>query len=480
MKKLFFFAIITLLSTYAFAQVSVTFRVDMSVQAKKGLFNVATDPVKIAGDFNGWNNGANVLTKGANDTIYSATISGFTVGSTINFKFIKGADGWENDPNRQFVIPAGGGTYSCWFNNDSIYVPLTPVSVTFACNMEFEIVSNRFNPATDTLSARGSFNGWSNSTKLFPSSLNPNIYEGVEVINTFAGETINYKFAYQSPGGTTWENDPNKTYTFTAGDISSGSALIERTFNNLDLSSVTNQPTTIKFTVNVVGAVSSITGQPFTSITDVRLCGANAPLKWPDGGWPDADSNKTIKLYDNGTNGDVTAGDQVWSRDVTFPQYSGLRVQYKYGANWGLPTNTGGNDNESSVGTDHFINFTPNLVSARVANIWGQMGDHELLDVVVGVEDGLSTVPDAYSLGQNYPNPFNPSTQINFALPSSGYVTLKVYNLIGQEVATLINGYMEAGSHYVNFNASGLTSGIYFYSINAGNFTSTKKMILMK
>jgi hypothetical protein len=85
-----------------------------------------------------------------------------------------------------------------------------------------------------------------------------------------------------------------------------------------------------------------------------------------------------------------------------------------------------------------------------------------------------------YSLSQNYPNPFNPSTEINYSLAKSGNITLKIYNLLGSEVTTLVNGFMEAGKHSVKFDANDITSGIYFYTIKADNFTSTRKMILMK
>ncbi|MBK7631579.1 MAG: immune inhibitor A [Ignavibacteriales bacterium] len=95
------------------------------------------------------------------------------------------------------------------------------------------------------------------------------------------------------------------------------------------------------------------------------------------------------------------------------------------------------------------------------------------------VEVDYGTV-DEYSLAQNYPNPFNPSTEINFSLAKSSSVTLKVYNILGSEVVTLVNDFMEAGKHTVQFNAKDFTSGVYFYTIKADNFTSTRKMILMK
>jgi hypothetical protein len=88
-------------------------------------------------------------------------------------------------------------------------------------------------------------------------------------------------------------------------------------------------------------------------------------------------------------------------------------------------------------------------------------------------------VPLEYSIG-NYPNPFNPTTTINYQLPNDGFVTIKVYDLLGREVATLVNENKTAGYYNVGFNASKLTSGIYIYTITANNFVQSKKMLLMK
>ncbi len=95
------------------------------------------------------------------------------------------------------------------------------------------------------------------------------------------------------------------------------------------------------------------------------------------------------------------------------------------------------------------------------------------------VQVDFATIND-FSLGQNYPNPFNPITDINFSLAKSGIVTLKVFNVLGSEVATLVDDFMEAGKHTIQFNAKSLTSGVYFYTIKSNTFTSTRKMILMK
>ncbi|MEX2189329.1 MAG: ice-binding family protein [Bacteroidota bacterium] len=103
---------------------------------------------------------------------------------------------------------------------------------------------------------------------------------------------------------------------------------------------------------------------------------------------------------------------------------------------------------------------------------------------VTSVDDASSLAPEGFSLSQNYPNPFNPSTQIAYRLEKAGQVSLKVYNMLGNEVATLVNGRQEAGSHTVTFNAGlttlNLASGAYLYRLEAGSFVSVRKFILMK
>jgi hypothetical protein len=99
---------------------------------------------------------------------------------------------------------------------------------------------------------------------------------------------------------------------------------------------------------------------------------------------------------------------------------------------------------------------------------------------VVSVNQITNTVPSEYSLEQNYPNPFNPSTIINFSISTSEFVTMTIYNALGQEVSTVVNESLNAGSYEVNFNAENLVSGMYIYKITAGSFTSTKKMLLLK
>lgn len=89
-------------------------------------------------------------------------------------------------------------------------------------------------------------------------------------------------------------------------------------------------------------------------------------------------------------------------------------------------------------------------------------------------------IPSDFVLSQNYPNPFNPSTKIGYNLSTNSFVTLKVYDILGREIETLVNEEKSIGNYEVEFNASNLPSGTYFYRIAAGDFIETKKMILVK
>ncbi len=99
---------------------------------------------------------------------------------------------------------------------------------------------------------------------------------------------------------------------------------------------------------------------------------------------------------------------------------------------------------------------------------------------VVSVEDENPEMPKEFSLSQNYPNPFNPSTNIQYAIDSRQYVSLKVYDILGKEVAILVNEEKLAGNYKITFDASSLPSGIYFYQLQAGSFVQTRKMVLLK
>jgi len=144
-------------------------------------------------------------------------------------------------------------------------------------------------------------------------------------------------------------------------------------------------------------------------------------------------------------------------------------------------------DFHSPNATDTFnsINFALNKTAATTMKIEAVQVDLgapiDLPDWVVAVESPvIDEIPTSYALNQNYPNPFNPTTMIEVSLPQRGKMNLVVYNTLGKVVAELANGEFAAGRHQFNFNAVGLPSGVYFYRLKAGDFSSTKKLMLVK
>ena len=135
------------------------------------------------------------------------------------------------------------------------------------------------------------------------------------------------------------------------------------------------------------------------------------------------------------------------------------------------------NSNNGIVCTvgESFIGKTSNTINQNQIGFWYAYQQTTITDV-----ENEETIPTVFKLEQNYPNPFNPSTRIKFAVPEKSNVLIKVYDILGSEVATLVNEEMDAGWYENNFNAAGLSSGVYLFRMEAGNFISTKKMIYLR
>jgi hypothetical protein len=158
------------------------------------------------------------------------------------------------------------------------------------------------------------------------------------------------------------------------------------------------------------------------------------------------------------------SGDNVVTKSLTFDNSGNL---------YGL---------KQKSGTDYLVQFDKTTGALEDSVELGTLGLETITmwyDVTTDVgEEEL--IPVRYELTQNYPNPFNPSTTIEFALPQAGYMTLKVYNILGQEVAALVAGDHAAGTFKATWDASGLPSGVYFYRLTSGEYVQTKKMVLMR
>lgn len=175
-----------------------------------------------------------------------------------------------------------------------------------------------------------------------------------------------------------------------------------------------------------------------------------------------------IELIDNSTNEVLGVFDEITQNNQNLVAYENISYQI----------NTSGIGNRT-VRLRLTVNenlSVPNYSLSKIYSDGGSLSKSKIKEVSW---NGSLTVKE-YSLVQNYPNPFNPRTNIKFQLPKSGFVTLKVYDILGKEITTLINEDKAQGQYEVNFDASSLASGVYIYTINAGDFNSTKKMILVK
>ena len=150
----------------------------------------------------------------------------------------------------------------------------------------------------------------------------------------------------------------------------------------------------------------------------------------------------------------------------------GVYVSTTNGATW-TDVNTGlGNRAVTAIAIRDGILYA----GTSVGGVWTRP-----ISEILGVKESyVGTVPEQYTLSDNYPNPFNPETRINYALPVQSYVRLMVYDMLGREVASLVDGIKPAGSYFANFDASRLSSGVYMYSLQTPGFRTVKKMVLVR
>jgi len=150
--------------------------------------------------------------------------------------------------------------------------------------------------------------------------------------------------------------------------------------------------------------------------------------------------------------------------------------------NWmpdnGSPALSGSSFNNPNLNGFENVTFRGAFGSVNWSLEWAQFNPREYN--IIGISQISSVIPERFTLDQNYPNPFNPSTTINFSLPNSGLVSLKVYDISGKEIANLVNENLTVGTYEYKFNAASLSSGIYFYTLKSDKITETKKMLLVK
>jgi hypothetical protein len=213
----------------------------------------------------------------------------------------------------------------------------------------------------------------------------------------------------------------------------------------------------------------------------------NGPLTGTWAGWGGTlASDTTRKMYDDGTHGDAVAGDSIYTRIILSSVFGQNIVgqEFKFGIN--------GGDNESGFGLNHIENVDDNnpgdtldvqfgSINPNKYNAW----DFDNRKVKTAVAESPGNAPFTYSLAQNYPNPFNPETTIQYSLAKAGKVTLTIYNVMGQKVRTLVDESKPAGVYTLTWNGRNdrnipVSTGVYFYKINAGDFNQIKKLLFLK
>jgi hypothetical protein len=204
------------------------------------------------------------------------------------------------------------------------------------------------------------------------------------------------------------------------------------------------------------------------------------------------DASNGLVGHDNGSIRLSTDGGATWvaASSPTASPIQGLSFISGTNSAWvnaaAIPYRTTNNGSSWTAQTVYPISGTLNHNSfADTSNGWAVTSNGEVIHYRPAGTSAVdprqeSGVPAAYRLEQNYPNPFNPTTNVGFRIAHFGLVTLKVFDVLGQEVATLVNEQKEPGNYQVQFDASQLGSGVYFYTLKAGGFASTRKLLILR
>ncbi len=433
----------------------------------------------------------------ANDKIWSGRLR-FPTPSSIAYKFVIASKDdpnnvirWESDPNREVTVSKD--TTLRWTTFDrKVIAPAKTVQLYFSVDMSVYQMIGYFKPDSgDVVLVRGSFNGWGEQNQLQPSTLEPGVWEGFIPITAAPGDFIEYKYYIKTGNDNQarvpnagWEPGANYKYTFTDADTQE---VPKRYFAGASPEGFVQKDEGVEVWIYCdMRNVTDKNGDPITKVDSLFVAGSQPPLFWI---WDEPTRDRSgVRLYDDGRYPDKVAGDTIYSIAITFPKWSSKGpIQFKFAVN-------GIVDNEAGFQEDHllFLDDLPNQPGKKAINelevvkFGRQRGLGPFKDTVrivnkfiVGVKE-TGEVPLTYALYQNYPNPFNPVTTIKYSIPNSERVVLKVYNILGQEVATLIDEEQRAGVYEFRFDASNLASGVYFYRLQAGKFIDVKKMMLVK
>ena len=484
------------------ADIMITFQCNMSIKMREEIFLPAEDIVVVRGNFNSWAGNNEECTDADGDSIYTGT---FNVGTeaTIYYKYVihkaDGTDMWEENiidqenGNRYFVNPMQDYTLPVvyWDDDDEFSGVTKEGAILFNVDMEIWENAGFFDRNLDSLEIRGGFNGWASGDYLerFPGTM---MYEKIMPVTDIVGAEIRYKYYINYSDKEKWSNEDwgyEVPYTRGGGNriiVYEGTmdqvAPIEY-MNDIPHGGVIpeGQTITLNFSVDMTPAMSLPT--PFNPATDTVVLIPQDP-HWAIGQGIDP-YIETLATFEDPDGDGIYTG----SFEIHGPTIYGMEYTYRYGA-----------DDITEGGGFEFGRYRTRYIHQIADKVypdtWTFPLDTFQLDpplpveeppTVVAVDELINgmVIPNDYSLSQNYPNPFNPSTMIKFSVPKLSHVTLKVYNMLGQELATLVNTYKAPGKYVVSWDGKdhagkAVAGGVYFYRIKAGDFSKTMKMLLLK
>ena len=489
--------------------VPVTFQVDMSVKIAEGSFDplYAAEWVRPLGTFNGWAGGDSLFYDNDADDIYVGTLM-LTEGSDIEYKWVirndDASDTWEDNigGNRTYHVPTGGGTIPLvYFDNDSVVSIAVVQNILLKTDLNAYFEMGWFMPSVDSVQVRGAFNGWVGSVCEDPlSSLE---YEYlVQGFGGFSNDNFPYKFYLDfdeataptrfpgwAPGagadGYGYEHpaergDGNRVFVLpnANGDVSAPVFW----YSSIHRDGILFSPDTAR--VTLTADMSPAIAGGFDPNTDtVRVV-------WEDALWRSAQvlqQGAFPQVQDMTRQG--TTNIYTLTFRVEGNTHYNMQYRLRYTGPLGEVTEGGGLGAQNPFRTRFIqplgVNSFPLSYSAPT-DVWDTdgaplPGESPYFQILNSVEQEPELgQPVMYQLAQNYPNPFNPATRIRYSLPERAAVTLKIFNVLGQEVASLVNEVQEQGNYVALFEANSLASGVYFYKLEAGKFTQTMKMLLMK
>lgn len=462
---------------------------------------------------------------------YDSTMYRFTLGDWGNSEGIYGHGMFPDNENRGISVSEDTTVAWKWYNDQppAGFTGQDTVDLTFYANMENAINNNGFQIG-DTLLVRFGYFGSSSSVltdTLIRQSGTQNYFVTMEEVPVSQGEylyyqyyilrdgleqrEIYYNFAYDGPDPSAAERRRymvESTDEVTIQDIQDSESDERRmpVFRNNNLLA---QSVTVTLTCDIRPAVYTVLAgstlvdiQANFSVTPSMMAAdpdtifdmgvyVNGPMSNDGEGtwqtWGGTLANDTTRMmFDDGTHGDQVAGDSIYSVIVELHPDSNHTVgqEFKFGI--------GGGDNEGGYGNNHIENVDDSESSTTVAAQFGSIDplfysawDFDAQEPVTSIEDGRTNLATEFRLGENYPNPFNPSTTFRYTIPEEATVSIAIFNILGQEVYSRTVDQVSPGSYTFTWDGTNhfgqqVTSGVYFYRVNAGEFMQTKKMVLMK